>query len=546
MPGTISGISRRSFLKLAGANLAAAALRLPDDKKLWHAQAWPALVLEDLPPTVRGILEKVPRARLEEDGYMMLTGPGDQALGRIPQARTQWNVDRNKPGDRLYRNVPWGIVVHWYGDKENFDRSVKGYLRGFNSLRWADETLTNTSAHFLVGSDVPTNHSPRLDDKSISILQTQQPDTDGWPFLASHLQPLDHVGHRERRQYFVRALYQLRYNEPQLDTLLQDFFDGPRLDPNLCTIAIEVCGYDFENPQHYPPEQQIANLVSVVWSLMKRYNIEAVNILGHHEIQLGKADPGKKFIALVRYLIGVKALLEQDTQMNYLVFGQFLNLESGPEGAVHRYFRFVRDYLILVGKQREVYEWEAAGNYWLTYGRLASNKISVARSFQTPFAELQFSNKHDFLHPENHEGVDLLIRGAENRYNKTVTAQANLVADGVCLYTGNIDRCNPGLSAIFSHYQPDGAQILTVYGNLSVLDSLQAGETYPEGTRVGLIESTRTRWNPSLHFAVAYGATWDTDLKAQAYIPINAGTNWILSRYLDPLDFLQRQLRHSI
>jgi hypothetical protein len=249
-------------------------------------------------------------------------------------------------------------------------------------------------------------------------------------------------------------------------------------------------------------------------------------------------------MALVRFLIGVKALLERDVRMKRLVFGQFLDADGGPEGAVRRYFRFVRDYLILVGKQREVYEWEAACNYWLTCERFTGGNISVARSFQTPFSELQFSDKHDFLHPENHEGVDFLIRGAENRYNKTAISEARLVADGVCLYTGNIDRCNPGQSAIFGHCQPDGAQILTIFGNLSQLDNLRGGENYPAGTRIGRIESTRTRWNPSLHFAVAFGATWDTDLKAQPYIPINAGTNWILSRYLDPLEYLQRQLRH--
>jgi len=159
---------------------------------------------------------------------------------------------------------------------------------------------------------------------------------------------------------------------------------------------------------------------------------------------------------------------------------------------------------------------------------------------------MQYSHTLQFLDPENHEGMDLLVRGAKNRYNKTATSEARLVADGVCIFTGEIDRCNPGQSVIFSHCQPDGAQILTVFGNISELGSLRAGESYPAGTRVGFIESTRTRWNPSLHFAVAFGATWDTDLRAQAYIPINAGTNWILSRYLDPLDYMKRQLRQPI
>jgi hypothetical protein len=208
-------------------------------------------------------------------------------------------------------------------------------------------------------------------------------------------------------------------------------------------------------------------------------------------------------MALLRYLIGVKAVLEKDIHMKHLVFGQFLDSDGGPEGAVRRYFRFVRDYLILIGRQKEVYEWEAAGNYWLTYGRFNGGNISVARSFITPFSSF-VQDKHDFLHPENHEGIDLFIRGTENRFSKTAVMEARLVANGVCLFTGNIDRCYPGQGAIFSHFQPDGAQILTVFSNLSELSRLQVGESYPAGTRLGLIESTRTRWNPSLHFA-AYG-----------------------------------------
>jgi N-acetyl-anhydromuramyl-L-alanine amidase AmpD len=50
------------------------------------------------------------------------------------------------------------------------------------------------------------------------------------------------------------------------------------MDPNMRTIAIEITGYDFENPEHYPGEQQIANVVGVVWAVMKRYGIPAMNI----------------------------------------------------------------------------------------------------------------------------------------------------------------------------------------------------------------------------------------------------------------------------
>lgn len=524
---------------------------MPDDgqgqparggKGIWHLEDWPALDLGDLPGMVGGILQKVPRTQIGPDGYLTLVAREGWVIGRVPHARTNWNMERSQPGDRLRVNLPWGIVLHWYGEKENFDPTVKAYLRGFDSMRRVENYLARTSAHFLVGPEQPEYRAARPGD-TISILQTQEPDTDGWPFLASHLAPLDYLANVQRKQYFVRALYQLGYQEPGLHSVLQDYYNKPHIDPNQCTIAIEICGYDFEHPAHFPTEQQIANVVSVVWATMKRYGIQAVNILGHHEIQLGKADPGKKFMALMRFLIGIKALVERDAEMMQLVFGQFLDASGGPAQAVSRYFRFVRDQLVLVGTQRQVYEWEATCHYWVSCARVANTQLGIASNFQTPFEELQLSRTLNFLHPENHEGVDLLIRGAKNRYNSIATTDVRLVADGTCLFTGEIDRCIPGQAAIFNHYQQDGAQILTVFGNLSSLGNLQAGKRYPGGYHVGAIESTRFRWNPSLHFAIAFGATWDTDLRAQPFIPFNAGTSWILSRYLDPLTYLERRLR---
>jgi hypothetical protein len=120
-----------------------------------------------------------------------------------PSGTHSWNIERSKPGDRLYRNVP-EIVIHWYGDKETFDRSERA-ICGFNSVRRAGEAITRTSAHFLVGTDVPTNQSPRLEDKSISI---PDPATRrGWlavPGISAAA--LDHLGYKQRQQYFVRSV----------------------------------------------------------------------------------------------------------------------------------------------------------------------------------------------------------------------------------------------------------------------------------------------------------------------------------------------------
>ncbi len=48
-----------------------------------------------------------------------------------------------------------GIVLHWYGDDLGFDQTVEGYLRGFNVAAQADNYLTRTSAHFLIGRVSP-------------------------------------------------------------------------------------------------------------------------------------------------------------------------------------------------------------------------------------------------------------------------------------------------------------------------------------------------------------------------------------------------------
>ena len=530
-------LTRRAFLKLAGANLAALAFRIPGDDWDWQPQDWPALELEQLAPQVRQILSLVPKLRIQPDGYLVLLNEDGSPSGSVPHVRTVWNQERCGPRDRLKSGLPWAIVLHWYGDKPSFDKTIAGYLRGFDSLRKVAHYITRTSAHFVVADEPPSTRPPDLQD-SVGILQTQAPDPQGYPYLGSHLKSLDYLTHYQRRQYFVRAYYQLGYREPRVHSVLQDYFDGHIIDPNQYTIAIEIAGFDFEHAEHTPGPQQIANVLGVVTAVMKRYGITANNILGHHEIQLGKPDPGKKFMTLVRYLLGVKALVDRDYQMKRLVFGQFSDAQTSPDEAVQAYFKMVRDYLVLVGTQKDVYEWEAMGSYWITHSLLSRVKLPTIKEVRWPLDAMYRNDKLQYLEPENHEGVDLLAwQMRDLKPGITKSAVARLLAEGTCLFSGENDRCNPGRTAIFSHFQSDGAQILTVYSNLAQMSELHLGARYPAGFPLGSLESSRYQLSPSLHLAVAYGATWDTDLNISPTIPINAGTNWIQRRYLHPLDY---------
>jgi hypothetical protein len=529
-------ISRRSFLKLLGTSLSAAAIRFPDIGEYQHNSSWPSLTMEELPRSIQAIIEKVPRTKISAAGFLTLLNQDGEAVRQIPQAYTRWNKERRAKVDRLRTKLPWGIVLHWYGDKETFDPTITGYLRGFDSLRPVSDYITRTSAHFLVGNQALT---PVDGKEPLSILQTQAPDYDGWPFLASHLQALDYQAHRERKQYFVRAYYQLAEQESSIHSILQDLFDGPRADPNLYTIAIEICGYDFDHPEHQPGQQQIANVVSVVMAVMRRYHITANNLLGHHEIQLGKADPGKKFLALIRYLIAVKALVDRDPVMNRLVFGQFLDQEKKPGQAVSRYFRFVRDYLVLVGTQRDVFDWEGMSGYWLTHSLMNQTNIIVAHKYRPPLPKTLSGQTQNYLDPENHEGIDLLGWEPKNTGQRRPNqAYVQLVADGICLHIGESDRCHQGKTAIFTHIREDGAQFLSIYANMTGVGELSLQKHYPVSYPVGTIISDPTHSNPSLHMAIAYGATWDTDLSLRPTIPYNAGTTWIQARYMNPIDYL--------
>jgi hypothetical protein len=529
-------ISRRDFLKLLGGNLAACflPLNLNGDTSLW-----PTIQIEELPGEIKSILHKVPTTVVGSNGYLLLAAENGLPLGKVPQARTNWNLEKSLQRDRLYTHVPWGIVLHWYGDRDNFDRSIKGYLRGFNSVRKIADYETSTSAHFLIGDASPTTDA--VPNAEVGIVQTQIPDADGVPFIASHVQPLNFQSHEDNKQYFIKALYQLSYADHTVHSLLQDMYEGTKIDPNMRTIAIEITRHDFDNPSHYPSVQKLANVISIVWAIMKRYRIPASSLLGHNEIQLNKADPGKNFMAMIRYLLGIKALVENDEFMNGLVFGQYLGIEKDPNLAVRRYFNFVRDYLALVSLPKRVYEWEVWSQYWRVHDRICEHSpgsVAVADQLHLPmFGELDRSGFW-YLDPENHEGIDILPGEQYTNAQHSVGLDIYLTGSGVCTAIGENEGLHKGKQVMFRHRLPNGAQMVSVYGHLSSIDDIRVGKTYPARYRIGHIQGDPSG-DSFLHFAVAYGASYDTYLSERPNPPLTAGTTWINTRYIHPLEFLE-------
>ncbi|MFC1923717.1 hypothetical protein ACFLY4_10570, partial [Chloroflexota bacterium] len=113
-----------------------------------------------------------------------------------------------------------------------------------------------------------------------------------------------------------------------------------------------------------------------------------------------------------------------------------------------------------------------------------------------------------------------------------------LVTNGICIYLGENDGCSGGRSAIFRHRQLNGSQVLSVYGHLDQVFDLNIGTQYPIHYPVGDIKKDHENIDPFLHFAMAYGGTWNTDLEARPSIPQNVGASWIKARYFNPFNLM--------
>jgi hypothetical protein len=523
-------ITRRQFLQLSG--LFGGALIAPH---AWlpiqpPAVSWPLLATTTLPGRQRAILLRLPRIELNQAGNFLLK-PANAPGTPLPLAQTQWNRENSHDWDRLQTGHPWAIVLHWFGDDPAAAQSTASYLHGFDGLRIISGYETRTSTHALVGTAHPADPGD-----GVAILQTQLPHADGTPLVASHLQMLDYESHSQRQQYFVRALYQLGYQEATIHSILQDWFDGAWLDPNMRSLAVELTGRDFDSREHYPPDQQIANTIAVVAALMRRYQVPGSSILGHLEIQTNKPDPGKKFMALVRCLLGALALTSGEPTLKELLFGQYLGDHGDAERAVRTYFQFGRDYLLLTGRPNQVYEWEAESGYWGLADQLPGRThtpLLRAPHFHPPLPSASAVVGATFLIPHDHAGADLYLPAS------SASAQTDVLlsAAGQCLFAGPIRNHHSGYQAFFRHRQADGAEVLSHYANLSSLSDLQPGTLYPAGQVVGQLSGGPGR-TFLLHFGIAYGAAWETALRSNPEIPLNASVTWIQQRFVDPVAYL--------
>jgi len=561
----MENLSRRDFLNLFGYGFGGMwFLTLPSYLKI-NSESFPLdplLQIDDLPAEIRDIIKLISTTQLDKKGYLMLHTDEELQPSYVPLVITDWNKKHSNSYDRLMTDQPLGIVLHWYGDRDNFDDSIEGYLRGFNSVRPVADYETITSAHFLIGSAEPKSADHFYASSRIGIIQTQSPDIDGVPFAASHIARMDYDAHEQALQYFVRSSYTLNQTEQYPLSILVDFFDGLRTDPNMRTIAIEITGHNFDNILAEIDQQKLANVVSVVLAVMKKYRIPALNILGHNEISLNKADPGKMFLATIRYLVCVKCLVNNDQLFHELVFEPFYTQAAvqNSDAITHKLFsdselslnirkqaiinclKYIRSYLLLVDTPANVYRWELICRYWEVYDLLVPEEKpqATAHEFLFPVEQPHFESRGYFLDENNREGIN--FHRVESDVVPSGPFSINLIANGECIFVGISEFYPDSFIAIFKHRLHTSAEVLSIYDNLSDVIDLKLRGNYNGGQVIGNITQKFSYIPAHLHFAIAFGSTWDLHIKDNRSTPLNAGPTWMRARYLDPINFLETHL----
>jgi hypothetical protein len=225
--------------------------------------------------------------------------------------------------------------------------------------------------------------------------------------------------------------------------------------------------------------------------------------------------------------------------MKVLAFAQYVDHSGDLEKAVQKYFDINQKYLALTSVPKRVFEWELASAYWLFYDHLFGTGVNrFVSDLCMPYQGDRTNTGSSYLHPHNHEGIDLSTGIDSKGFSRELTTPVSLIADGVCLFQGLIQGTCRGKTSIFSHFLPSGAKILSIYSHLDELYDCEVGKRYPVNTLLGASVRSKAHLANYLHFALAYGSSWETFLANRTDIPLNVGETWIGDRFPNPLGFL--------
>lgn len=379
-------ITRRDFLKFAG--LSGLGLLIPGNVESYikSRETWPKLN-EDLPSLYNDILLRAPQTDFSELGILRMetTEYGVDIMSDVPVCQTNFNkkflkIAKKNPSWRFVTDQPLGLAWHWYGDRPEY--TATWYPGGTAKEYVAGGLNGDCSVQFVVGDGIPEPGQEALDQK-LAIVQSELPDENGNWVSSAHILNVDRSLYRKGTQYFANTYYLLMekygFSNPDKATILQRLYQPGFNDrPNIQLIGMEIQGSSFDDPEFFPSQQKLANILAVSLAVIKRNKISspAFNAYGHQELDFNKADPGKNVIMGMKMLIGISALTSDDQELKNLVFGPFSHGGAvSKEQAVADYFSFVTDYFSMsAGPQSYV-------DYWLNYFQTDAVQDLVSRKF---------------------------------------------------------------------------------------------------------------------------------------------------------------------
>lgn len=339
-PSEKRGISRRDFLKIMG--FLPIVIPTINPKDILKG------VLEEnfgeLPKQIKNILDLTPESTINDEGILEINERPVIVHTTKINDKNRIRTENAQPGNsNEFIGDPKGICLHWFGNTNSWEKVCAPHKSGKEYIDNGFGTVT--SAAFLVGPEVVRKNST-IDD-GVSIVQAEIPNKRGAWVHSAHCLPGMGKTYFEENLHNLGAIYFAKDN-PTRYSLLQKMRGSEIVPiPNRTILGIEMLGINFDYTESFPSDLEIANTLSVVIALSKKYSIcPAYDLYGHIELDPAKGDPGKNVMYLMKILIGLKALEKGESELAEICFKPFMpkNTKGVSSEGIKRYFDYCLDY----------------------------------------------------------------------------------------------------------------------------------------------------------------------------------------------------------
>ena len=322
-------LNRRDFLKLS---LASAVVAKLSTIKEIEPQGTDSREFLNLNERVSEILSLVEPLSFDIQGNLVKETI-DGSSERIETIPTKFSRHQEKQVESVDL-----LVVHYDGNDRYWDLGDYKVERHAESIVWLLDR-NGFSVHWCVDG-FPIGEKEEGVESGYGVLQTHKTSGDtSLPLVGAHVKM--EVGDETKLETLEI------FKSLGINSNLQSLYERRVGSFNFHTAGFEQVGTQFDlgfPSKNQADSQQLANALSLTVAVMRQFNLSAWDVVGHHEVQKFKFDPGDYYMATLRFLLGVAAL--QDKAPNDLVFSNY----RGPKKE-KRYFETIYQYL----EQRKPY-----------------------------------------------------------------------------------------------------------------------------------------------------------------------------------------------